>query len=118
MKLLSDASPLIPFFFTENVKYERSELIQKGMDAQLTRRALEASKAGLSELSSFDGESIEGFLRPLAQELNIKVGQLLGTLRVATTGLKVSPPLFQTMEIAGTERTLRDLQVAIDRLEG
>ena len=118
LKLLSDASPLIPFFFTENVKYERSELIQKGMDAQRTRRALEASKAGLSELSSFDGESIEGFLRPLAQELNIKVGQLLGTLRVATTGLKVSPPLFQTMEIVGTERTLRDLQVAIDRLEG
>jgi glutamyl-tRNA synthetase len=115
IKTLRDAAPLIPFFFRD-VEYDSDKLIQKGMDAAGTRRALEVTLAELSGLAPFDAGAIEGRLRPLAQELNLKPGQLFGALRIATTGLDVSPPLFHTMEVLGRERTLAAIQRAVDRL--
>jgi glutamyl-tRNA synthetase len=38
-------------------------------------------------------------MRKLAEELNLKPGQLFGILRIAITGQQVSPPLFQTIEL-------------------
>ena len=117
LKTLSDAAPLLPFFFQGDVEYDTVELVQKGMDAARTRTALEATQAGLSDLSTFDAESIEGFLRPLAESLDLKAGQLFGSLRVAITALRVSPPLFGTMEVLGKERTLAAVQKAVERLD-
>ena len=116
MKELRDAAPLLSFFFKKEAQDESAELVQKGMDAEETREALKAALAGISGLASFDAESIEEMLRPLAKELNVKAGQLFGSLRVATTGLRVAPPLFETMEVLGKERTLTSIQGAIDRL--
>ena len=116
VKTLGEVAPLLPFFFVNEVEYEASELVQKGMDSCATKAMLEVAVARLAELSSFDTVSIEGLLRPLCQDLDVKVGQLLGTLRVATTGLKVSPPLFETLEALGPERTLESIRRAIARL--
>ena len=116
LKTLADAAPLIPFFFQDEVEYDGADLVQKGMDAPVTRKALEAALAGLSELSSFEADALEGLLRPMAERLNLKAGQLFGALRVASTGLRVAPPLFQTMEILGKARTLASIQKAIDKL--
>ncbi len=115
IKTLADAAPMLPFFFV-GADYATEELVQKGMDATGTRTALLAASEGLSSLEAFDTESIEGFLRPLATTLDVKVGQLLGMLRVATTGLKVSPPIFETMEALGRDRTLSAIRTAIERL--
>lgn len=116
IKELRDAAPLLSFFFKKEPQYESAELVQKGMDANGTKESLNAALAGISELASFNSESIEEMLRPLAKELNVKAGQLFGSLRVATTGLRVAPPLFETMEVLGKERTLVSIQSAIDRL--
>ena len=116
LKTLADAAPLIPFFFNDELDHDRDELIQKGMDADGTRRVLEAALDGLSDLPSFDAGSLEGLLRPMSQELGVKTGQLFGSLRVATTGLRVAPPLFETMEVLGSERSLASIRKAIDRL--
>ena len=51
-------------------------------------------------------ESLEGEIRPLAEELNIKTGQLFGAIRVAVTGRKAAPPLFETMAVLGRDRCL------------
>ena len=116
IKTLADAAPLLPFFFVERVEYATEELVQRGMDAPQTREVLLAASEGLATLAEFDTEALDGLLRPLAARLEIKVGQLLGTLRVATTGLKVSPPIFETMEVLGRDRTLSAIRMAIERL--
>ena len=116
LKTLLDAAPLIPFFFADNVEYDTGQLVQKRMDAEGTRAALSRAAVALSELASFDSDSIEGALRPLADDMGIKVGQLLGSIRVATTGLKVSPPLFESLEVLGRERSLAAIEAAAARL--
>lgn len=117
MKTLADAAERIGFFFDDAFQYEPSELIQRKMDAAGALRALEAAKNAVQLIEPFETARIEQALRSLADDLNLKTGQLLGTLRVATSGQRVSPPLFESMEILGRERVLRDIGRAIDKLE-
>ena len=117
LKTLADAAERIPFFFNDDFDYEPGQLIQRKMDAAGTLRALEAAVQVVQSIEEFDAASLEAKLRSLADDLDIKVGQLLGTLRVATSGLKVSPPLFESLEILGRERVARDLMRAIEKLK-
>ena len=116
LKTLRDAAPLVGFFFQDEVEYETTELVQRKMDAAGTREALARAHDALAGLDSFDEASIEAALRELAGELGMKVGQLLGSIRVATTGLRVAPPLFGTLEVLGRERSLAAIGDAVDRL--
>ncbi len=116
LKTLSEASSVVHFFFDAEVEYDTGDLVQKGMDAESTRSAMEASIAALEGLATFDDESVEGALRSLAAELGLKVGQLLGSLRIATTGLRVSPPLFETIALLGRERSLAAIRAGANRL--
>jgi glutamyl-tRNA synthetase len=51
-------------------------------------------------------------MRSLAEELQLKAGQLFGIVRAATTGQKVAPPLFGLLEFLGRERTLVRIEAA------
>ena len=117
LKTLADAAERIPFFFNADFDYEPSELIQRRMDEAGTLRALNAAVEVIGTTEPFDAATLEARLRSLADDLDIKVGQLLGTLRVATSGLKVSPPLFESLELLGRDRVVRDLNRAIGKLE-
>ena len=117
LKTLRDAAPLVAFLFKEEIEYETEELIQRRMDADSTRACLEAAHESLSPLDPFDAETIERLLRGMVSELDVKAGQLFGTLRVATTGQRVAPPLFESLEVLGRERTLDLISAARDRLE-
>ena len=116
LKTLQDAAPLVEFVFSDEISVSPDGLVQRGMDPESTGAALKAACCGLSSLDTFDASSIEGVLRPLAKDLGIKVGQLLGTLRAATTGQKVSPPIFESLEVLGRDRTLSRVRNAIDTL--
>lgn len=116
LKNLSDAAPLIMFFFQSKPTYNTIDLVQKGMDTNSTKKALEKSHDLLKELAPFSANTIEDTLRPLAEKLGIKVGQLLGSLRIATTGLRVAPPLFQTIEVLGQKKSLALILEASKRL--
>jgi glutamyl-tRNA synthetase len=116
LKTLADAAPLVRFFFADQIRYEAAELVQKKMDVPGTKAALDGALVVLQELAVFDTESIETALRALAEELGIKVGQLLGSIRIATTGLKVAPPLFETLEILGRGRSVSAVRAASEQL--
>ena len=117
LKTLADAAERVPFFFNDDFDYEPDQLIQRKMDGAGTLRALNEAVKVVEAIEPFDGATLESKLRSLVDELDIKVGQLLGTLRVATSGLKVSPPLFESLEILGRERVVRDLNRAIHKLD-
>jgi glutamyl-tRNA synthetase len=116
-KRLTELPELTKFFFVDKLEYEPALLIAKNMTADGAIRALEDSLARLEGLPAFNEASLEGLLRPLAEELSLKAGQLFSVLRTAVTGETATPPLFQTMTVLGKERCLERIEKALGKLK-
>ena len=56
-------------------------------------------------------------MRAYVESSGLNANQVFGIMRVAVTGQKVSPPLFESMEIIGKEKVLQRLRKAIELLE-
>ena len=110
---MSEARELTEFFLVDTITPDPTDLVQKKMDEAGTLRALEAAQERLDGLPGFEAAELETALRALAEELGIKTGQLFGTLRVACTGVKAAPPLFDTMAVLGRERCMTRIANAI-----
>ena len=73
---------------------------------------LQAAQEALAQLEPFTAEAIEAALRAAADELGLKPRQAFQPIRVAVTGSKISPGLFESIELLGREKTLARLSVA------
>ncbi len=104
---LADVVAWTDFFFTDKLDLEPESLIEKKMAAEQAIQVLEQSYQVLSELPTFDEQSIEDGLRAKAEEMGLKARQFFGTLRIAATGKRVAPPLFGTLAILGREKVLQ-----------
>ncbi len=63
----------------------------------------------------FTQQSLEATTRALAAQLGVKAGELIGAARVALTGRKVSPGIFEVMWLVGRERAIDRLRQAAAR---
>jgi glutamyl-tRNA synthetase len=72
----------------------------------LDGQVLEQAERALAEVEPFTTEAIEQSLRALAEQLELKPREAFQPIRVAVTGSKVSPGLFESIELLGRERTL------------
>ncbi|SER79076.1 glutamyl-tRNA synthetase [Propionibacterium cyclohexanicum] len=88
--------------------------------AQLRDNAAEllaASRQVIAETQPFDARHIEAGLRTrLVDEMGIKPRVAFTPLRVATSGRKVSPPLFETCEILGRASVLARIDALAKQL--
>jgi glutamyl-tRNA synthetase len=77
------------------------------------QQVLAAARPALEALDGWNHEAIEAALSAtLVDGLGLKPRNAYGPLRVAITGSTVSPPLFESMEILGRERSLARLAAA------
>jgi glutamyl-tRNA synthetase len=75
---------------------------------------LTAGLQALGQLEEWTTETIEAALREaLIERLELKPKLAFGPIRVAVTGRRVSPPLFESLEILGRERTLARIEAAL-----
>ena len=116
LKKLSDAPEMLSFFFQGRLAYDAATLVQKGMDAEGTRAALEQAIATAERVGDWSVEPLESAYRALAPDLDIKTGQLFGTIRVAVTGRTAAPPLFDTLAVLGKDRCLTRMRAALAAL--
>ena len=65
----------------------------------------------------FNHQTLESVLRDAAQEMGIKAGQMFQPIRVAVCGRKQAPPLFETLEVLGREKSLERIEQAIDKID-
>jgi glutamyl-tRNA synthetase len=70
---------------------------------------LQEARAILAKLEPFDAVRIEESLRALAERLGLKPREAFQPIRVAVTGSKVSPGLFESIELLGRDETLARL---------
>ena len=107
--VLTEAPEMTRFLFVDDVTIpEELALDDAGRD--VVRAASEA----LSALTDWTTESIEGALRAaLIDGLALKPRLAFGPVRVAVTGSRISPPLFESLEILGREKALERLSAAL-----
>ena len=80
---------------------------------------LDASLAALDGVGDWSVENIETALKTtLIDEMGLKPRKAFGPIRVAATGSSVSPPLFESLELLGRDRSLSRLQQARNRAAG
>src|SRR6188472_520924 len=75
----------------------------------LDRRILDAAAEAHQSVEPWTAEAIEVALKRLCDELGAKPRTVYGPIRVAVTGSKVSPGLYESLELLGRERTLERL---------
>jgi glutamyl-tRNA synthetase len=68
-----------------------------------------AARDALADLEPFTAESIEAALRAVLERLGLKPRQGFQPIRIAVTGSKISPGLFESIELLGRETTLARL---------
>jgi glutamyl-tRNA synthetase len=79
-----------------------------GLDVEILRAAHER----LATLEPWDASVIEEALRALADELGQKPRQAFQPIRLAVTGSKISPGLFESLELLGKDESLKRLSAA------
>lgn len=110
---LDDAAEMLRFLLTSDEGFEISpDEAAKVLDGD-GRGVVQASFDALHGLETWDTPSIEAALRAtLVEDLGLKPRNAFGPVRVAVTGRRVSPPLFESMELLGRERSLDRLRQA------
>jgi glutamyl-tRNA synthetase len=73
---------------------------------------IEAAHEELARVEPFTAAEIETVLRDLAARLELSPRKAFEPIRIAVTGSKVSPGLFESIELLGKEKTLRRLSAA------
>jgi glutamyl-tRNA synthetase len=110
INLLGEARGMLAFLFTADDQLDY-ELDAMPADADEARRVLDASYAALEGLDDFSTEAIEAALRAaLIDGAGLKPRVAFGPLRTAISGRRVSPPLFESMQILDKESTLARLE--------
>jgi glutamyl-tRNA synthetase len=114
---LDDCISFGAFFFKDEVAPIPEDLIAKGLDAKQSAQVAQRAYQILAAQPTISHEACEPPLRAYIEESGLNANQVFGILRVATTGQKVSPPLFESMEIIGREKCLQRIKNAIEILE-
>jgi glutamyl-tRNA synthetase len=113
IKILAEVTAYCDFFFTDTVMPQRDELLGKAYAANPAgaKEALECAVERVHE-TDWSHAAIEVSLRTLAEDLGVKAGDLFALVRVAVTGKRVTPPLFESMEILGRTQCMARLEHA------
>ncbi|MGA8255904.1 MAG: glutamate--tRNA ligase [Nocardioides sp.] len=111
---LTEATDMLGFLFIDEAAFARDPAdVEKLLD-DAGRDIVRASLEAVSELSTWSTEAIQTALQTaLIDELELKPRVAFGPVRVAITGKRVSPPLFESMELLGRDRSLARLQSAL-----
>jgi glutamyl-tRNA synthetase len=111
---LSEAVGLLAFMFLPDDK------ITIAPDAGLSADSiptLTAAYEALAAVKEFDHGAVESALRTaLVDELGLKPRLAFGPVRAAVTGSRISPPLFESIELLGRQSTLARIAAALAEL--
>ena len=108
---LGEGADMLAFLFLEDVVYDANDVAKVLDDEGL--RVVAAAREALAAISNWTTPAIEEALRAkLVEELGLKPRHAFAPVRVAVTGRRISPPLFESLELLGREESLARLDAA------
>jgi glutamyl-tRNA synthetase len=115
---LTEIPEKIRYLFAEPPMPQKEEFFPKKADLAETLESLKKARtitASLAEAPS--EEEAESLVKSFAEKEGLKLGDLMMPLRVAITGERVSPPLFGSLRLLGSEKALARVNNALEALE-
>jgi glutamyl-tRNA synthetase len=117
--VLSEAVPMVDFLFVDDAQFTVDEASANKAFKADADAVLRASIEALERLEVWDAASIERALQAaLIEGMELKPRKAFAPVRVAITGRTVSPPLYESMELLGREKSLARLTSALGDLGG
>jgi glutamyl-tRNA synthetase len=115
VETLAEVPPYVDFLFTDGPQIDEADWAR----AMVPEAGgwLEALAKGLAEWP-FDAETLHERTFALAEDLGANRRRFQAPLRVALTGRRVGPPLFESMALLGRDEVLRRVTAARERLGG
>ncbi len=111
VKVANQIPEHVGFFFTEDVDYD-PEAAEKFLKQHYVGPAFKILEERLSALEEFEQATIEPVMRGLVSEMGMKARDLFQPVRVALTGTRQSPGLFEVMVLLGKDKVLARLRRA------
>jgi glutamyl-tRNA synthetase len=109
--VLGESVDMLSFLFVESSKIEIEEDAKKALPEN-AKAIVAAALEALQGLESFTTDALHDLMNQvLVESMGEKPRNAFGPLRTAISGRKVSPPLFESMEILGKAETLARLEL-------
>jgi glutamyl-tRNA synthetase len=107
---------MVDYFVKEPQVKEKLLLEKGGKDKSVIKNQFEIILDELKEVG-WEAINLENLFRKIAQEQNYHIGKFFMAVRIALTGKSGTPPLFETMELLGKEKTLKRLKVISEKFK-
>jgi glutamyl-tRNA synthetase len=123
VRLLTEVEPMIAFLLDGPLDIDEDSWTKAMVKGKAAPEMLDATIAALAALDVWTAEPIRAAIEAAAVSVGLvnaegqaQLSKAQGPVRVATTGRSVGPPLFESLEALGAERTLERLRAARARL--
>jgi glutamyl-tRNA synthetase len=103
-------------YLKDDIEYDPKAVASVWADRAAAVDLLTAAHATLATVDQWTAESLEPALRRLAEQRGVAAGKVFQPLRVALTGLTVSPGIFEVLALLGRDRSLSRIMTAIQYL--
>jgi glutamyl-tRNA synthetase len=104
-------------YFRDAITYDADAVAKQWKDPTTVIPLLEGTHYVLKGLADWEPAAMEEELRKLAESKGVNGGKIFQPLRVALTGLAVSPGIFEVMVMLGREKTLARIDQAVAHLK-
>ena len=111
---LSEIPAMLNFLFVKDFSIAPDE-VSKVTD-EVSQKVLITTLSKLEGLNNWNTKEIESVLRAvLIDEMGLKPRVAFSAVRIAVTGSHISPPLFESLELLGKERSIQRIKAAISK---
>jgi len=103
-------------YFLEDIEYDPTAVAKNWKDPAESATLLRATREALAKVVDWRTDELETSLRSLAESKGISAGKVFQPLRVALTGMSVSPGIFEMLIQMGRDLSLKRIDKAIGTL--
>ncbi len=114
-KTLKDMADAAVFYYWDTVEYDEKAVKKflKPETLDLLNRCID----GIQNLESFTQDHLETLFKAIMEETGLGFGKIAQPLRVAVTGTTVSPGIFEMLLALGSDKTVKRLKQAVEKIQ-
>ncbi|MCK4777732.1 MAG: glutamate--tRNA ligase, partial [Actinomycetia bacterium] len=117
-KTLKEIPELIEFLLSKEISIDDNDWDKLFKEKDLSEQIMKLAIKKVDNLQEWTVGAIEKALREIVKETGYKVRDVFQRIRLALTGKLVSPPLFESIKLAGKELTVKRLKNALVKIRG